>query len=272
MIDRFTRKTRIQSLLWSKRLIQALSSARMSAGKKRVVLVAGVQRSGTTMMMEILERSFETEVQQRRDPRADDGHGRVTLDALHERIRSMRASQYVFKVLRELHLVRQLLDEFAPARCVWMLRHYEDVVNSHMLLWDGMPRRIGEIVDDRHGAAGWRGHGMSDETHAMVSQLFHPDISNASAVALFWYFRNVLYFEQQLEREERVRLVRYEPLVADPQRQFAELFAFLGLRYSERISKPVFSTSIRKQQPPDIEPPIRTLCASLLDRFDTVGR
>jgi hypothetical protein len=93
-------------------------------------------------------------------------------------------------------------------------------------------------------------------------------VNDASAVALFWYFRNILFFEQGFDADDRVLPVRYEWLVTNPHKGFRRVFDYVGIQYSPRTTAKVFTSSIRKAPPPDIEPRIRALCDSLVARFE----
>jgi len=254
------------SLLLAKKSVQRLQRAKHRTDKK-VVFVAGVQRSGTNMTMDVLERSFQTDVYHERDSRAFkdyEMHPREVMECL---IAASQGEWVVVKALCEMQEIRRLLDCFEPARAVWVIRDYRDVVNSHTAIWTGMPASIKQIVEDRNGA-GWRGRGMSDEIHRVVCDIYTPEISNASACALFWYFRNTLFFDQALDQDPRVRLVHYESLVQEPERSFRELMTWLGLRYSARLTNKIFASSIRRKVPPEINPKIARLCQDLTDKFD----
>jgi hypothetical protein len=89
---------------------------------------------------------------------------------------------------------------------------------------------------------------------------------------MMWYYRNVLYFEQGLERDPRVLLVRYEALVTRPEQEFPRIFQFLNIPYSPWISRHVFASSVRRKAPPVIDQPIQTLCQGLSERFDAAVR
>lgn len=270
LLDRGARKLKYRSLLLRKQMEQSLANLRNGQLSKQVVFVAGVQRSGTNMMMDVLERSFETEVYHERDPRAFDQYQMRPREVIHGLVKAAKAPQVIFKALCELQELRQLLDEFMPAKAVWIVRRFEDVVNSHIALWNRMPKDLAEIVKDRNGAAGWRGRGMSDATHDLVRRFYHPDISNESACALFWCFRNGLFFEHGFDRDQRVLLVCYESLVTSPTEQFSRLFNFLGIEYTTYVSSKVFASSVRKSSSPVIEPPIRELCEALTAKFEAL--
>jgi len=264
-LQRILQRASRRALLISKRAMQSL---RRPAGKQ-VVFVGGIQRSGTNMLMDVLERSVQTDVYHETDDAAFDAYELRSPEVLHRLVNNSPAPTVVLKALCELQDMRALITDFAPARAIWMLRNYDDMVNSHLRSWRGCPDRIARIITDRN-SAGWRGRGMSDDTHALISRLHHPGINDASAVALFWYFRNILFFEQGFDHDKMVTVVRYETLVAEPDAEFARLFDFLGLDYSDFVSRKVFASSIRKNPPPDIEPPIRELCDALTARFESV--
>ena len=265
--QRIANKIQYRSLLLAKEIVQGLQAKSYRLEDTQTIFVAGVQRSGTNMMMDVLERSFETVVYHERDQRAFDAYQMRSTDVIHGLIASSSAKHVVIKALCELQDLHRLLSEFAPARAAWVLRNYEDVVNSHLALWTGMPRNIGLIVNNRN-SAGWRGQGMSNATHNLIRKLYHPDITNASACALFWYFRNILFFEQGFDKDHRVYPIKYESLVKDPQNQFQRLFDFLGIQYTQWISRKVFASSVSKRRAPQIDPPIRMICNSLMQRFE----
>lgn len=266
ILKRASRRLEKRCTTFTKRAVQRARAVLGPQDEKQVIFVAAAQRSGTTMMMDVLDRSLDTDVIYESDRRAYRDFELRAPGDLEPVVSASPGDSVVFKALCELQDLRSLLDRFPFARAVWMLRDYHDVVNSHLALWTGMPDSIGKIVKDRD-EAGWRGRGMSDRTHRIVRRVYHPGISNASACALFWYFRNRTFFEQDLERDPRVMPVRYENLVSRPEAEFGRLFDFLDLPYSPRLSKGVFRTSISKRPAPEIEASVRVLCDGLSNRF-----
>ncbi|RLQ20758.1 sulfotransferase family protein [Seongchinamella sediminis] len=245
---------------------QALSAGRNRAGQ-HVAFIAGVQRSGTNMMMDVLERSAETDVYHERDRRAFDNYQMRQPAVIHSLLRRSRGRCFVIKSLCELQHLQRLMEEFTPARTVWIVRDYRDVVNSMCKSFGNQGKQVKRIAVDRD-ADGWQGQGMSDATHALVRDHVHDAISDPSAAALIWYFRNQLYFDQGLDGDPRVLLVRYESLVTQPEPEFRRIFAFLDLAYRRGHSRKVVPHSIRKAREPDIEQPIRDLCEAMMGRFD----
>ncbi len=66
-------------------------------------------------------------------------------------------------------------------------------------------------------------------TRELLAALYRPDASEAEGAAIMWFYRNALFFEQQLAADPRVRVVFYEDLVRHPWREVAAVYDFLGL-------------------------------------------
>lgn len=267
--------------LWhlkSKTIRQRLAGA---AGAKQTVFVAGVQRSGTNMVMDVLERSWQTEVFHEFDPRAFDTYMMRPPAVIRGLIDASPAPWVVVKALHEGHDLAGLLDRYRPARAIWMFRGFDDMINSNMANWPGGRNQIEDIVAARDPAqdsaqgrardldrADWRGRGMTEATLATVRAHYRPAMNDASALGLFWFYRNQLFFDQGFEADRRVLLLRYESLVGEPARQVDGLARFLDLRPTEPMRRLIVPGSVAKRPPPDIDPDVRRLCQEMLARLD----
>ena len=83
-------------------------------GEQRILLVSGVQRSGTNMVMDLLEASPEADVYHETDPRAFENYmmrDEVTIARLKTR---SPFGLFVLKGLHEAERARALIDHFAP--------------------------------------------------------------------------------------------------------------------------------------------------------------
>lgn len=236
--------------------------------EKTVVFVAGVQRSGTNVMIDILERSLETDVFRESDPRAFRNYELISLDRVRELVNTSKSKFIIFKSLCEIQDLRKMLDAFPQARAIWMLRRMQDMVNSHLhTFFVSSSKRICNqrmlnILEDPN-SEGWRGRGLAEETRTMLATAIHPDISHESAVALFWFMRNRIYFDHGLEQDHRVRVVPYESLAGAPQQVGLKLLDWLGLKRDTAILSKVHARSIGKHPPPPLEDRVVALCRSL---------
>ena len=101
-----------------------------------------------------------------------------------------------------------------------------------------------------------------------MAALMNEGLSPLDAAALFWWARNQLYFDQELWREERIRIIRYEHACSQ-----AEGVAEALSRYIE-IPLPQRSIAVRVRVEPqgtsdmeDLNPEVKQLCQELWDSF-----
>ncbi|CAL1239568.1 sulfotransferase domain-containing protein [Candidatus Methylocalor cossyra] len=244
------------------------------AGARETRLIAGAQRSGTNLVMDILERSWEADVYHESDPRAFQVYRMRPLPIIQELRKRSRAKCFILKALCESQDLPELMEQLAPAKAVWVLRNYNDVVNSMVISFPRTHEDLQRIAQDRK-LGGWRTEGMSEQTYRLVSGLVkrHGDaLTNASASALQWYFRNVLYFEKGFYQHPDIKLLRYEDLVTQPQRTVSGLFEFFGLPYHPWVHGMVFSSSLRKRPAPELLPEVAELCEKLWQRFQELEK
>ena len=241
---------------------KALCQVAGRPGVARVVLVPGVQRSGTNLVMNVLERSWRTAVFHERDGRAFDDYVMRPLPVIEALRGRCRADFFVLKALLESHRAGALLDAFENSCGLWLVRDYRDMVNSHLVSWPGYREDLDKILEDP-SSAGFRGLGMTQETLELLGAHTRADDSVASHVALFWWLRNRLLFDQGLERDRRMLVVRYEALVGDPAATVQAICAHLGLPYEPRLHGMIHGRSVAKRAAPEISADVAALCDAM---------
>jgi hypothetical protein len=255
-------------------LRMALKSARQRVAPRALrqhVFVAGMQRSGTNMLMNLLEASHETQVFHETDPRAFDNYQMRDRAAIHALARACPAPVIVIKALCELDLLTDLMVEFEPAKTIWIVRDWRDSVASAV-------RSFGNFVPQwrrlaRGTQSDWRGRGMSNATRSLIGELYRDGASEVDGAAIMWYCRNVLFFEQGLERDPRVRVVLYEELLRHPVERTRGLFDFLGLGdVPSRAAGRIRSSPTGRRANPAVASDIAELCDGLKSRFASLPK
>lgn len=255
--------------LIGKDIRQALFRKSSFGGEKRVCFIAGVQRSGTNMMMNALERHPDTYVYKESDPRVFDSFLMRPIYRVRTVVDATIPRYVVVKALHEAHDLYLLLDFFKGSNAIWMYRDYVDVINSNQRRFSSVRNYIDEIVQDpRRGI--WRGLGMTDETLKTLRAHYDEDLDDNSAQALFWYYRNQLFFDQKFDSDERVLLIKYEPFVTNSAKYVGFVTDFLGLEPDDDLVERVHASSIRKNTPPEVRPDVAVLCDRMRDRLDAV--
>jgi hypothetical protein len=253
----------------------ARSIARARPGERRIVLIFGCQRSGTTMMQQTyLDRSWRVLILEEHDRRlVGPGAGREETSwqeyaTVLGRIRRLPFEVVAAKPLVESASATALMDAADPARAIWMLRHFSKVARSNVSRFgadnpyrDLQPIRARDALD-------WRYRGVTEETWETVNSLMDRALTPIDAAALFWWTRNQLYFDQRLGEDDRVRILRYERACNQPAEVIQSLSDHIGM------ALPVDSIAPRVRAQPlprsngELDPEIERLCQKLWDSFE----
>lgn len=247
-----------------KKTIQTISPS--SSGNRHHIFVVGVQRSGTNMVMDLFDRSTECTVFHDHNPIAYKNYLIRNINTQKHLSHAAKSKFVVFKPMAELHKLDIFLEEMPPAQGIWLYRNVEDVVNSHLKIWTGMPDFLKTFVKDRKDD-NWRGGGISDENYALLQKYVTDDLNNASAVALFWYYRNAQFFEHNHHLNPNIHIVNYDQCVTAPQKHFKRIIKNLGLKARPYMTSHIHNRSIRKNTRPDINEEILALCNGLNRKF-----
>jgi hypothetical protein len=92
-------------------------------------------------------------------------------------------------------------------------------------------------------------------------------LSPASGAALFWWFRNQLFFDLGCHANSRIRLVQYEKVVSDPEQEVEALCNFLGVKLHPVSTDGIHATSVGRNRQPLLDAQIEQDCEDLLQRL-----
>lgn len=234
------------------------------------VFVAGMQRSGTNLVMDVLDASAATDVFHETDPRAFERYEMRDAATIHALVANSRAPVFVIKALCELDRVRELMDGYAPAKTLWVVRDWRDSVRSAVKSFGNFVPQWRRLASG--DASDWRGRGMTDATRELLAALWHDAATEAEGAAVMWFYRNALFFERGLDSDARVRVLFYERLVSLPEREIAAVYAFLGLRgFGPAVVRRIHARSVKRREIEGVSPAVAALCDDLLARFAGVA-
>ena len=88
------------------------------------------------------------------------------------------------------------------------------------------------------------------------------------AAALFWWARNQLYFEQQLWRDERIRIIRYERACSNSEEVAVALADYIEIPLPQRaIATRVRSEPDDGREMSGLNPDVERLCQKMWSSF-----
>jgi hypothetical protein len=242
-------------------------------GTATAVLVVGVQRSGTNMVVRGLEQSPAFEVHNENDTKTfsryllrDDATVRAVVERSRHRF-------VLLKPLCDAHRTPALLEVLKttePARALWVYRSAAGRASSAVAKFgDANLRILRDIAAGRAGGS-WQAGGLSASNLELIQSFDYDTLDPLSAAALFWYVRNSLFFDLRLDDRDDVLLVSYDRFVAAPASTMGSIAAFLGVE-----ADPSYSAHVAPRSPTDaaveIEPRVRDLCDELAAKLDSVA-
>jgi len=251
---------------------QAKHLRQLREGWKRpqqLSFVFGCQRSGTKMLMRVLDESLQTRIWHENNALAFTDFELRSEPVLRSLAASSPAPCQIFKPICDSHRADGVLSDFPSARGVWIYRHHADVARSAVRKWGDHQREvIDAIVAGQVDAWGWRTRDLPDSFVDALRAVHRPDLSAYEGALLFWWLRNAFYFSRGLDQHRRVVLVKYENMVKDPDRAFGALFAHLGAHFDPGFVGKVHVSSVRGELAEPVSPEIQALCEQLLERLD----
>lgn len=252
---------------------QQWAAAQGAPGEASAVFVVGLQRSGTNLVMRLLDRFPETEVHNE--------NSRVAFDRF--RLKQAEVASIVdrsphrlvvFKPLMDSHAVSDLLatgDTERPARAIWVYRNPDARARSAVAKFGANNLEAATAIALGRSPIPWQAEGLSAEAIELAASMDYEQMTPESGAILMWYLRNVLYFEQGLDRRDDIFLLSYDMLVESPTEVREALLTFVGL--SERTG--LFADDeVRNRRPTvydDVPTDLRRLCDDLQARLDQVA-
>jgi hypothetical protein len=253
----------------------ARSIVRARPHERRVVLIFGCQRSGTTMLQQtFLDRSWRVLILEEHDRRLvgpNPGPEETTwqeYSTVLGRIHRLPFEVVAAKPLVESASATPLMDAAGTVKAVWMLRHYRGVARSNVSRFgaDNPYRDLLPICS--RDALDWRYRGTTEETWETVTALMSRRLTPLDSAALFWWARNQIYFDQRLWEDDRIRILRYERACNQPEEVTRALSSHIG------VALPLASIASRVRAQPsppqtgELDPEIERLCGKLWDSFE----
>lgn len=242
------------------------------------MFILGCQRSGTTLLTRILERDWFARIfGEFSELSSDDSQFGIRLNSLERVADDLKRQRYpiiISKPLVESHRGPEFLRYFKNSRIVWLYRSFYDVAASDLVKF-GERNGIDNIRPIRNGEAdNWRSEFVSDQTRELIDHYFDENMNPFDAAALFWYARNSLYFDTDLNRganSDRALLVPYERLTADPDNTMRSIYNLLGSTYpGPRLVAEVDPASVGKgrNRLSEVSEDVRQHCERMLQRLD----
>jgi Sulfotransferase domain len=244
-------------------------------GTARAVLLVGLQRSGTNMVVRGLERAPEFEVYNENHSAAFDRFQLRPVGHIRGLLEASRHPYVLLKPLCDTHRTPELLEALrtrSEPRALWVYRSAEGRARSAVAKFGDQNLRVLRELAQGRGRDRWQAQGLSSDSLALIGRLDWSSVDAVSAAALFWYVRNRLYFELGLAGRPDVLVVSYDAMVAQPEAEMARICQFLGVAYDRRLIAHVTPRPAGHAEVLQLAPRIRDRCEELSARLEAARR
>lgn len=231
------------------------------------VFLVGCGRSGTSMFIWQLDKSWQIELYNEDHPAAFDEYRLRDYDVIENLVEKSEAPFTLLKPILDTVQTMRLLNHFPGSKAIFAFRHYTDVINSSLKKF-GTYNRINHV-------RGWMEEDFAEfdvcpppeSTRAFIRSLWADDLSPEEGAALYWLFYNRLYYDLGLHNDPRTILIRYETLVTQPREQFVKVIHFLEAQFEEKMVEGVHAKSINKNPSPPLREAIMMACDDLYEQL-----
>jgi hypothetical protein len=236
------------------------------AERSQTVFILGAQRSGTTMLAGCFEESAQFDV-----------YGELSVafqnsilkdfSTVRQLISQSPRPFVAFKPLTDSHRAGELLSIDRGAKAIWMYRRPEDRANSAVNRFGDTNLRFLRELEAVGPTDRWEARGVSENTLSIVRRLDPASMDMYAAAATFWFLRNQLFFEQRLDKNPNVLLLKYEELVTNAEVTMKRMCAFVGCDFNPAMIRNIHTGSIGRSS---IKLPrlISQTCEEMLEKLD----
>ena len=260
-------RSRLQAI-YKKKIVSLIIQPKQSS----ICFIMGNQRSGTTMLMNMLHKHKDIEVfDESYNSPVFINYRLKQIDDIKKQIVKSKFKLVAFKPLADSHDAPFYVNALTNLKIIWCVRYYCDVANSHLRKFSDPNHALRKVMEGRSGG-GWFQEGISNETLNILNSLNYKLLSEFDLACLIWWARNKLYFDNLLNKKSNCMVLIYERLVSNPAVECKKITRFLGLDYSPKMIKYIHSKSIQKNSYPKLNEEVEMLCEHLWTKFITLTR
>ena len=235
------------------------------SGSSKILFVFGCNRSGKSLLMHLFNCDPRIITYWESSPITN--IRLLSKQIVETEIQKYHAPISAIKLPAENQNASLLLNSYKNSKSIWVYRGVHDAVYFSLKKFSGQAATLQGVISD---VANWRSENVTRDTKNLVKNFYSPTMRREDANALFWYCRNILYFEQGLEKDNRVMLCNYEKLVSSAQACMRNIYSFLELSFPHYDPSKNILNHVGAGSEIKINSEILSICESLFDKLNCV--
>lgn len=226
------------------------------------VFIMGCGRSGTQMMLNVLERDERIQVLRENDPKIARNYMLVK-EFIKPAIENCRAPVLIMKPILNSFEVSNLLTEFDQSKVIWIVRSYKDMAASSVNKFGSrVSEYIKHVVESGIGD-NWISSGIPSDTLQKLRCINTKGFNNYDWMCLIWWSVNLTVLKDKLYKNRRFILLNYDKMVYEPDLYFLKIYNFIGLSKRIKNANYIHSKSVGKGSKIKLHPIVNKMCFDL---------
>ncbi|MCC6491843.1 MAG: sulfotransferase [Pirellulales bacterium] len=169
----------------------------------------------------------------------------LPLELVAKQLTQERHPFTLLKPLCESQRVEQICRRFPSTRGVWIVRHYQQCVASHVNYYRQFHDAAAYVQEMlQFDRSCWKNENLGEDVKAFLAEAANRTLSLETAYALYWLARNSLL--ERLPPDLPIRVVHYEDLLQAPVERLREAFVHLGIPFHARYALAVNTPTHRR--------------------------
>jgi len=230
---------------------------------KSIVYILGYGRSGTSILINLLEHLFSVDAHGERSKEVMTDF-QINNDNLKRHIAKNKFKILALKPILNSCDVNKFITEDSRAKVLWLFRDYNDVVYSALKKFDN---RVALSLKDyiiNENNVGWISNQIHKEEKEVISNLEYSTYSDEDWMALVWWFVNHTLMRQKCYESSQCVVIEYNDLVENPKNYLYRIKEFIGIKENYNLHRFIENNRVGKGVEINLNSTVKGMCEELL--------
>lgn len=230
-----------------------------------LIFVLGYGRSGTSIVIRLLNHFTQI-----------DAHGEtskyfmsnyeIDLERFGQYLKDNKFKHIALKPILNSFKGKDFLSLYPNSKIIWMVRNYEDVIHSALKKFgDRVALSLKEYVLHDEGN-GWLAKSLPDREKKIIKEMNTEKFLIEDWMALVWWSVNHYMIAEELYKDEKFLLVRYEDLLSNPEKTLDRILSHCEIK-NKSLSKYINNSSPKKAKGLKLNSQVMSMCENLKNKI-----
>ncbi len=227
----------------------------------KLLFIMGSGRSGTSILTNLLDHSFNTEV-----------HGETSKQLMKDYMllfKNVKKVRYnskskvvVAKPILNSFQINKILKEFKDVKIIWMIRNHKDVINSAL---NKFGPKVGYYLKEMVNyniinKNNWVSKTIPNKYVNRIEKMNTSKFTDSDWMGLVWWSVNQIILETNLINNPRIKIIRYKDFILNPEKILTDIKNYIGENINTKCTRYIYNSSLYKGQSISLNKNVNELC------------